>query len=153
MSIDLGAEDDATFLMEGWAEPEDDRGVSFRWGVGDQSSFAVPLMGPRFVQPGQRQRLADFVLRARVSPFGFPGAPTQNLTLEVNGTALDHYELEPGFREYEFTVPHALLTRNLNTLTFRYRFARSPQELGTSDDARRLAVRFDYIRFVPIGQR
>ena len=49
---------------------------------------------------------------------------------------------------YELTVPHAVLSRNLNEIRFRYEFAVSPREIGLSDDPRRLAVQFDQVDFI-----
>ena len=153
IAIDVGAADDARFLLRGWADAEDDRGVTFRWAVAAESTVAFALRGPVFILPGKRQRLPDYDLRVRVAPFAVDGLPPQEMTLDVNGRDLGRQMLEPGFRDYEFFVPHDVLHRNLNTLTFRHKYARSPLELGLGDDQRHLAVRFDSIRFSPIGDR
>ena len=49
--------------------------------------------------------------------------------------------IEPG-------VPHRLLHRNLNVITFRYSYARAPQDLGMGRDDRQRSVRFDEIDLV-----
>jgi hypothetical protein len=84
-----------------------------------------------------------------VAPLIVPGSRPQELIVEVNGRPVSRRTLDSGFQEYEFAVPHQLLKRSLNGLTFRYDYARSPRDLHIGNDSRQLSVRFDYIHFVP----
>jgi hypothetical protein len=146
--IDVGSAGDERFLASGWSDPERERDVTFRWAVTRQSSVGMALMGPRYLQPGDPQQLADYVLRIRAAPFVFTGSPPQIVSIDVNNARIAQQTLEPVFREYEFPVPHEILDRSLNIITFGYQYARSPQELGMINDPRQLSVRFDYIHLV-----
>jgi hypothetical protein len=146
--IDVGGPGDERFLISGWSGPEQEHDVTFRWATGLQSSVAVALMGPRFIQPDQPQQLADYILRLRAAPFVFPGSPPQAVDVDVNGKPAGRQVLEPGFRTYEVYVPHRLLHRNLNVITFHYEYARAPRDLGINRDDRQLSVRFDEIDLV-----
>jgi hypothetical protein len=146
--LDVGSVGDERFLVQGWSDPERDGEMTFRWAVTRQSVVGMALLGPRYLQPGDPQQLADYVLRLRAEPFVFTGSPPQVLSIDVNGERVAERTLAPGLREYEFDVPHERLGRSLNIITFGYRYARSPRELGMSDDTRQLAVRFDYIHLI-----
>ena len=147
--IDVGDPSDEGFLAGGWSGREQEHGTTYRWAEGRVASFIIGLRGPTFLQPHEAQRLADYVLRIGAAPFTFAGSPPQGLNLEVNGTPVDGYRMRPEFSEYSFDIPHRLLHRSLNVFTLHFDYARSPQSLRMSDDARTLSVRVDYIKFFP----
>jgi hypothetical protein len=146
--IDVGAVGDDDFLGTGWSGRERNEAMTFRWGVARRSTVGIALMGPRLLEPGESFRLADYVLRLRVAPFTFPGSPPQALRIEVNGQPLAELTLRPELSDYKFDVPHDLLRRSLNGITFHYGYARSPKEVASGDDERPLAVLFDYVHLV-----
>jgi hypothetical protein len=135
--------------MEGWSGRESGRFGSYRWAVGERSTIAVSLLGPRYVDVGEPQQFADYVLRFRGAPYVFDGSPPQVMDILLNGRRLERVTLENRFREYELDVPPGFLKRSVNVIAFEYAYARSPRELGRqSSDARRLAARFDYIHLL-----
>jgi hypothetical protein len=144
--IDLGEEDDDTFLMGGWSGRERGRFGSYRWGVGRRSEIAIALAGPRLIAPGEPQQFPDYVLSFRASPYNFSGPAPQVLTIDVNGRRLAERTLDPGFHDYTVDVPPDFLQRNVNVITLNYAQARSPQAAGRGGDDRPLAVRFDSIQ-------
>ena len=146
--IDVGEPEDERFLARGSSGRKSAENLTFRWAQTLESVVVVPLSGPRFVDVAEEQRLADYVLSMRGMPFQFPGAPAQEIDVAVNGYPVVTLGLEPRMTEYRLDVPHTMLSRNLNDIRFRYKYAMSPREVGQSDDARPLAVLFDQIDFV-----
>ena len=141
--IDVGSAGDVEFLGQGWADRERNAEMSFRWAVTERSTIGIALMGPRYINPGQRYDLGDYSLRFRAAPFEYPGGPRQTVEVRVNGVLLTRVTMESGVREYAFEVPPGVLRRSLNALTFDYGYARSPREAKVGDDNRELAVLFD----------
>ena len=140
LSIDVGSPDDDRFLLEGWSDRENEGERTFRWAVTTRSRVIVPL------------RLGDKVLRARLAPFVFPGAPPQFVAVWINRREVGHVEVLPGMHDYDF--PFSLPTgRDPIEVEFRYTWARSPREVGVSEDTRPLAVQFDHLRFTSSGRR
>ena len=80
--LDIGGTADEPFLTRGWSERERTEQFTFRWAQTLESVIVVPLYGPRFVEPDEEQRLADYVLRIRVAPFQWAGAPVQEIDVE-----------------------------------------------------------------------
>jgi hypothetical protein len=150
--IDMGEANDDRFLMGGWSGRERGRTGSYRWAIGRRSELAVTLAGPRLVAPDEPRQFPDYVLTFRASPYNFSGDEPQVLAIDVNGRRLAVRTLDPGFRDYTFDVPPALLKRSVNVITMHYAQARSPQAAGRGGDDRPLAVRFDYIQFLPKGR-
>jgi hypothetical protein len=150
--IDIGEDDDDRFLMGGWSGRERGRGGSYRWGIGRRSELAVTLAGPRLVAPGAPRQFPDYVLRFGAAPYDFSGNEPQVITIDVNGRRLAVRTLDPGFHDYTFDVPPAFLRRSVNVITLNYAQTRSPQAAGRGGDDRPLAVRFDYIQFLPKGR-
>jgi len=139
LSIDLGSAEDGQFLLEGWSDRERDGEGTFRWAVTTRSRLIVPL------------RLGDRVLRMRLAPFVFPGAPPQFVDVWINRREAGHVEVRQGMHDYDF--PFSLPTgRYPVEIEFRYAWARSPEEVGLSDDARPLAVQFDYLQLKRVSE-
>ncbi|MCP4545480.1 MAG: sulfatase [bacterium] len=89
----------------------------------------------------------DFI--ASCSPFVYPDAPPQAMTLRVNGTDLRPTALSPGFQTVRFSLPHALLKPGLNTLKMKFAYAAKPSDVGDSEDQRSLAVLFRFLAVAP----
>ena len=138
--ITFSAPEERRSLISGWSgfehDSKHDRG--FAWGLGDLSIVELLLLAPR-----------DVGLSFEVRPLRFHDAPQQVVVLEINGEAVSEIELDPELAEYEVTIPRAMLRAGINVLELGYRWSRSPQELGLSEDPRRLAVAWYEIRFAP----
>lgn len=145
--LDIGEPDDDRFLASGWAVRERAGDLSFRWAVTSESSLIVPLRAPVDVRPDS-PRQPGYLLRFRARPYLFPESPTQSIEIRVNGESVATRNLHPEMTEYEVPIPARFLRRNLNVIGLRYGYARSPMELGLSDDTRPLAVQFDYIHLL-----
>ena len=94
--IDVGSGGDVEFLGNGWADRERNSEMSFRWAVTERSTIGVALMGPRYINPGQRHDLGDYSLRFRAAPFEYPGGPPQTIEVRVNGVLLTKVTMESG---------------------------------------------------------
>jgi hypothetical protein len=139
LAIDLGAQGDDEFLVEGWSAREQGGQRTFRWAVTTKSRLVVPL------------RLGERVLRVRMAPFEFPGAPPQFVTVRIDGREAARLALHQGMRDYD--VPFTLATgRHPVHVEFLYTWARSPREVGVGKDPRPLAVQFDRVEFERIGR-
>jgi hypothetical protein len=150
--IDLGGPGDDRFLAGGWAGREEAGALRFRWGMTGESNVVLPLRAPLTLNRESPDPNADFLLRLRAQPFRFPGSPAQTVSVLVNHEEVETLTLVPELAEYEVTVPARFWRRYLNGITFKYGYARSPGELGLSDDARPLAVLFDTVELIRLGQ-
>ena len=147
LTIDVGSAADARFLGRGWSNPEAAGDATYRWAVGYESIVVAPLKADTFVRPGESLEQADYLVRFRVQPYRFEGAPPQSIELWVNDALAGRIRLAEGSRDYSAEVPRELLGRNLNVFRFRYAYARAPADDG-GNDTRPLAVRFDRIEFI-----
>jgi hypothetical protein len=109
---------------------------TFRWSSGKRSTFLMPL------EDGYAYQMRFVAL-----PFVIPGAQ-QTITIFCNGQEAQTISLPPEWRWHEYTVelPQNLV-KDLNSITFRYKYNASPNDLGVSQDTRSLAVGFKSIRF------
>ena len=147
LAIDVGSPADRRFLGRGWGAAESAGDNTFRWAVGDESIVVAPLKAETFVRPGEQLEQAGYLVRFRVQPYRFEGAPPQSVELWVNDAMAGRIRLADELRDYEVEVPRDLLGRNLNVFGFRYAYARAPADDG-GNDSRPLAVRFERIEFI-----
>jgi arylsulfatase A-like enzyme len=135
--IDLGTDSARPNLESGWSWNEVRRdGTTFVWSTGSRSSVRVFCTAPR-----------DLVAWLRCAPFRFKGAPTQEITVGLNGHDVAKVELKPGMHEYGIALPSEMMTVGTNRMDFRYRYHRRVSEVRDSGDRRSLAVAWDGIRF------
>ena len=100
----------------------------------------------------------DRLVRFRVWPFRWDGAPPQTLTLSVNDVRLDPLTLSgDGPRVYATTAPGPAWKVGANVLTFAFAYAEAPKDrIPGASDPRPLAVAFDWVEVLPLaaeGQR
>ena len=159
-ALDLGTPAARPALVSGWSWDERDgegsgsqgaggdsgRDTSFAWGVGEQSVVRFFLTEPR-----------DLTIRLHGRPFAFDGASPQTVEVEVDGRPLSpptrwvlDPAADPGVGTYTVTVPENSLRAGFNRLTLRYAWARSPRELGLSNDSRALAVAWYGMELSPV---
>ena len=154
--IDLGTPEARSHLAAGWswdereavdrsaAEPRSRSGHddTFAWGVGERSVVRFFLTEPR-----------DLAVRLRGRPFTFDGSTPQTVEILVDGrptAPATRLVLDPALRAYTVTLPENSLRAGFNTLELRYAWARSPRELGISNDDRALAVAWYDLAFSPV---
>jgi hypothetical protein len=135
LRIDFGDWRAAPYRGEGWGDDEQVFGATANWIIGQQARFFFPVRGG-----GDRR------LKLQVAPFGYPDAPAQTLSLELNGQPLkSRFDLADGWQIIGTTLPADALQSGLNTLTLRFGRATAPAVvLGVPDD-RPLAAAVDWI--------
>ena len=125
--------------LDGFSKPERDGSLVFRWSNGPQSRLDVQL------EPGRAYRVV-----VAVRPLEVPSLQ-QSVTVLLNGREVAEISLpHAAFEAHAFTLPAGLVARH-NTLTFRYRYAQSPQTCEDTGDERELAVCFAKIAFRKAG--
>ncbi len=136
-TIDFGTPAGREHLAGGWYPNERSAdGATYVWSRGEASVVEFFLAAPR-----------DLKAEIRCAPFDAPGPP-QRLSLAANGRPLAALDLAPGMHGYSFALPRAALAAGTNRLELRYG---SVSEPSRENGHRRLAVRVDALRFVPIA--
>ena len=126
--------------LDGFSKPERDGNATFRWSNGIQSTLDLEL------EPGHAYRVV-----VTVRPFEVPQRQ-QAVSVLLNDHEITDIRLpHAAFEDHAFTLPADLVTRH-NRLTFRYRYAQSPQACNGIDDDRELAVCFARITLRKAGQ-
>ena len=142
-AIDLGTAAARPHLVTGWSWDEGGGSdAPFVWGVGERSVVRFFLTEPR-----------DLAVRLRGRPLTFDGSTPQTVEILVDGrptAPATRLVLDPGLHSYTVTLPEDSLQAGFNTLDLRYAWARSPRELGISNDGRALAVAWYELAFSPI---
>jgi hypothetical protein len=137
LRIDTGNPDHEPYLVSGWSNAERDSRHAFRWATGPEAIVAARL------------RYSRYTLRFHAEPFVWREAPRQVVEVRVQGRRIATLELTRGYRQYEVVVPEELISDvAVVRVSFRFSYARSPREIGMSDDPRRLAARFTLIEMV-----
>jgi glycosyltransferase involved in cell wall biosynthesis len=118
-------------LRAGWGDPA-------HWGTWSVEPAATIVFRP-LPQPSE-----PLVLRASVRGFVAAAQPSLNVEVRVNGTCLTTWTFQHpadfSFVEREVTIPVDLLDDGAVRLELSMPAARSPRELGISQDERRLGV-------------
>jgi hypothetical protein len=137
--VDLSSPRAVPALARGWWREAEGAGEEqFVWSFGSQSILVLPPAGPDPV-----------VLSLRAAPLDLPGMPAQGMSIRASGRHLAELELAPGVADYQVEIPSGYLLERWNIVSFHYREARSPREMGFGDDNRLLAVRWLGIGFDP----
>jgi|GEM_PF-4186674 len=127
----------APLLLKGWSVPEGTVSgeEGFVWCQGMESAISLYL-------PRKRQA----VLRLRLLPFTYPGAPPQTVDLFMGKASLGRLELEDGWQSYDIPIPANAVLDFPAVLMFKWSRAVSPREAGLSrKDARPLTAAVDYL--------
>ena len=125
--LNLGIAGTYPYRGEGWDAVEVDMpyAESAIWATGTQSRLFIAL---RQVDPEQTYRV-----QIRAHPFAYPAAPTQSVTLAVNGQSFATQPLADGWQELGWQVPGALLVNGLNRLELTWGYAAAPRAVIPGD--------------------
>ena len=133
LTIDVGEDGDRFFLGKGWSIPEvAENGASYRWSVGGESTWLVPLFGP-----------FDYRLRLVGEPSLHPEGRKQTLTIVVNRRKVSTVTLGSGLRAVEVEIPASFWMEGLNEIRLRYGWiVEAESAYGVADD-RHIALRLE----------
>ena len=125
--LDLGVAGTDPYRGEGWDSVEVDSqdGAAASWATATESQLFVPL---RKVHP-----LAKYMIRLRVQPYRYPGAPPQQVSLAVNGAPLGEQLLSDGWQDVRWVAPGAVLVDGLNRLNLKWAYAEAPRKVAPGD--------------------
>jgi len=134
--IDIGAEPPAMpFLVgRGWYDAETEGGITLRRSRGPGSWLRVPI----------RDR-ADSVAVVRLRP-ELPDVPL-GVTFEVNRQPVGMADVAPGWSDYSFAIPKAVLRVGLNDVGLVY--STTPRAARPGAPGRNAAVAVDWITIAP----
>jgi len=126
------------FVSEGWSWSERWEELAVAWSNARASRLWVFF-----------PRHEDIIMDLRVFPMSIAGASPQAIEIYLNQHLLEEIVLEPGaWHSHTLTLPQTYVTAGMNCISFVYRYTARPAEVVVgSDDARLLAVAFDFIRF------
>ncbi|MEP7304154.1 MAG: hypothetical protein ABJA98_01425 [Acidobacteriota bacterium] len=128
-SIAVDLADGRNLLRHGFSRLEDDGARKYRWIV---STRAVTLL------PRSSASAADLVVTAE--PFAPKAGGPLTVTAVLNGTSLGTTQVDGGWQALRFRVPASTWRIGANELILDFPPARSPKELGLSDDPRHLVM-------------
>jgi hypothetical protein len=133
--LDLGTEKAEKYLLNGWSYSEKSDKLSFVWASDLDSAIAIILKEKRPLN-----------LSFRCLPFLFNENASQVIRVFFNGNYVTSLNLNKGWSEYNVSIPEKFVKKGINFLEFGYRYAESPKDHGINDDARKLAVAFDWLK-------
>ncbi|MCR4375846.1 MAG: glycosyltransferase family 39 protein [Acidobacteria bacterium] len=131
--IDVGTAD-AVYLDEGWHGAEQAGDISFRW-TEARASLVLPL-----------DHAAPLLLQVQLRAFEYPGAPPQQLTVEINGHPIAGPVVAGAWQRVELPTGARVWTRGVNRVVLRFSRATRPADVGGGGDGRHLAAAIDYVR-------
>ena len=110
-AVDFGTLEPRTLMAlgEGWADAEEIQGANANWAVAQDARVFLPATAG-----------ADYRLTITSTPFEYPGAAEQGVTLRVNGQRLERRGMSPGWATYSWQVPAGLLRPGLNDVRFEF---------------------------------
>ena len=131
-SIDAGTDAARAFLYSGFSSDERQGDVTFAWINGSRGDVLIP-----------RRSRRDAVIDIVCQPHLPTASAVQQLSASLNGTVIGTVTLKDGWQHVELAAPGRAWQIGVNELTLFLSSAVSPQELGLSDDARRLSLAVD----------
>lgn len=137
--FDFGPSVPRFFIARGWWPAERAGSVGMAWSHGRESTLGFFL-----------PEAWAMTMELRLLPFSFPSAPSQRMTVAMNGRALGEIELarDMHWRTYAVSVPATAVKPGTNVVRFTYRYSAAPRDtLPGSPDTRELAVAFSRITF------
>ena len=132
--IDIGEPNDELWLGGGWHGAERSSEMSYRWAE-QQAMVIVPL-----------DRAAPLRVMVRARPFGYAGAPPQQLTLIVNGREQPAVTMPAELANTLIDVEAGAWRAGVNRVTLSFAYAARPADVGVGTDNRPLAAAVDFVR-------
>jgi len=131
LNIDVGSSDDRYFLGSGWSAPEQmANGSSYRWSVGSESTWLVPLVEP-----------FDYQLRLNGEPSRHPAGWRQTVSISVNGNRVATITAADGWQILETRVPASFWRKGLNEIQLLYGWTVEAGSVYGGSDDRQIALR------------
>jgi len=133
--IDFGASYTRQVLKKGWSGDEgpypNSNLPTFVWATGRRADIDV------YVEMLTTNKTLAF--RAMPYPSG------QSVSVMMNGKNVGNVKAKQGWQEYRLLIDSELLKPGKNSITFKFKHAKSPAESG-GRDSRKLAMAFDWLR-------
>ena len=116
------------FMTSGWSQAEQ----NFTWNNSKSTQLVLPI------EPSDQ----DLVLEASLHPFIVPGKhDSQMVNVFINGNPIDQWMFtEEGEQEKTLIIPNSWTSQGVLSINLEMPDAKSPKELGVSEDARKLAI-------------
>ena len=130
--LDFGHPPARWLVGPGWREAETDDGITYRLSRGRRSWLRIPIRTPTDL---------DVTIRARLEYLDHPLI----LELAFNGEAVGKAGLQPGWREYVFSVPRRLVNRGVNSLVLTY--SATPRSLDPQHRGPNAVIAVDWLGF------
>jgi hypothetical protein len=131
--VDIGT-NDALMIGEGWFVAEQADASSFRWAT-READVLIPLA-----------RTAVLEVQVRARAFHFPGAPPQQLTMQIGGATFGPFDVGPEWQVVTFETPRDVWRTGLNRVRLVFAQATTPASVGLGGDTRALAAAVDVVR-------
>jgi hypothetical protein len=131
--VDIGT-DDGWLIEDGWHGAEHDGPITFRWAA-SPAVLMIPL-----------DHAAALTVQIRLHAFGFPNAPGQTLTVNVNAHTYGPVPLHDSWETLEFATNADAWRGGVNRMQLQFAWNRTPAEVGLGGDTRPLAAAVDYVR-------
>jgi hypothetical protein len=128
--IDVGSEEDRYFLGRGWSVREEESGESYRWSVGQDSTWLVPLFEP-----------FDYRVRLTGEASRNDDNQSQPVSIEVNGRRAASLSLVEGWQIREVTVPASFWREGVNEIRLVYGWTVHAGTIYGNADSREIACR------------
>ncbi len=136
LEIDVGSPADRYFVGKGWSIPESSGdGVTYRWSLGPESTWLVPLFGP-----------FDYNLALTGQPSRHPEGWPLTIAVEVNGSPAATLGLDGGRQVAQVRIPALFWKEGLNEIRFRYDWTVEAEAVYGGEDRRRIALRLEQLQ-------
>jgi choline-sulfatase len=136
----LGIDNDGNFL-EGWSSAEHRDDLVWRWSNGKESTI-------KFYASDTRDR----IVKMHVWPFNPAGEPYTEAEVYVNDELLTNAVFSgTGYYDYIIDIPSHYLHIGSNTITFKWKYQRTPKEFELNEDTRTLSIAVASMEFLRKG--
>jgi hypothetical protein len=135
--IDIGG-DDEWMATDGWYGPEREGSITYRWAAQD-AELRVPL-----------DHSAPLRIDVRLHAFGFPGAPTQVLTISADDARCAPVVVGGDWQTAQCVLDASAWRGGVNRVVLHFSRADRPSDVGMGGDQRSLAAAVDYVRFTEV---
>ena len=135
--IDIGS-DDEWMVTDGWYGPEREGSITYRWAA-QEAELRVPL-----------DHSARLRIDVRLHAFGFPGAPSQVLTISTADARCAPIIVGGEWQTAQCVLDGSAWRGGVNRVALHFSRADRPADVGMGGDPRSLAAAVDYVRFTQV---